>query len=120
MADIFSERKAFERQRLDTLVARIMIGGLTCYSLFMYSGAMAHGAKPIHPVIGHVGWVLAGLSPVVAYVSYRLMVRKAKSNRTRWCLWFLALGIFFLCQFLGLLLLAYALLPGNSNGISSR
>lgn len=112
MSDNVSKNDAVKRRWIGPLLAWLLIAYVSAAMLFMCSGAMAHGAKPLHPTAGNIGWILAGLSPVIAYISYLLLARRYKSKLARWLIVFLALGVFLVCQFLGFALLRYAL-PGQ-------
>jgi len=93
----------------ELLMLWLFLAFITGIMLFMYSGAMAHGAKPAHPIPGHIGWVLAGLSPMIAYVGYRLLASHTKRKWAQLVCVLAAFGIFLLCQYLGVVLLIYAL-----------
>ena len=65
--------------------------------------------SPAHPAVGNVGVILAGLSPLGAYLSYWLTGR-GKRTRLR-ILLAVAIGAlaFIAMQYIGLALLQYAL-----------
>jgi len=94
------------------VLAWVALGYLSAALLFMYSGAMAHGAKVAHPVMGNAGCIIAGLSPIIAYVSYRGLGRWFGSSLPRGLLLAFALAIFVLCQWLGITLLDHAIVNG--------
>lgn len=92
-----------------TLAGVILSLFLVVPFMFMYSGAMAHGAKPAHPTAGHIGSTVAGLSPMGAWLAYRL-ARYGKRS-LGWILLAVAVGVavFIGMQYLGIKLLRYAL-----------
>lgn len=81
---------------------------LTSIGLFLYSGAMCHTADPpAHPAVGTLGWLIAGLSPAMAYISY---CQLGKGFRHGTLPGFIgALAILLLCQGLGVAMIMYAL-----------
>lgn len=107
------QKRSARGDRLGRWGAGLLLGYLTLASMFMYSGVIAHShTPPVHPLAGHVGWILGGLSPLGAYLGFRLSRGKSRSV-ARLCV---ALGIaacvFVGLQVLGLALLQYAL-PGQ-------
>ena len=92
------------------------LGGwmLTIYftlgSLFMFSGAVGHSHAPLaHPLAAHLGWILAGVSPLGAYIALILISRRSRS--VRWTLFSLTLATLVLLavQAVGVLLLRLGL-----------
>lgn len=101
------------RRRFGSLGGWLVIAICTAAGLFMFSGAIGHSAQPpAHPIVGNLGWMLAGLSPAIAYVSYQLLRRLLKSTIGHIICIILALAIAFACQCLGVAMLRYAL-PGQ-------
>ena len=88
----------------------MLAGFFTLAYLFMYSGAVGHRSAPLaHPIAAHLGWILAGLSPLTAYMAFGLISRQ--SRPVRWSLLSLLVAtlVFLAQQGLGGLLLLYGL-----------
>lgn len=99
-----------KRRGLGSLGGWMLAGFLTLAYLFMYSGAVGHSSAPLaHPIAAHLGWILAGLSPLTAYIALILISRRSRS--VRWTLFSLLLAALVLLaqQGLGMLLLLYGL-----------
>ena len=81
--------------------------------MFLFSGAIGHSHVPlVHPVAGHLGWILGGLSPLGAYLSFRLSRGRSRSIARTCLAWGVAAIVFAGLQALGSALLSYAL-PGQ-------
>ena len=88
----------------------LLTGFFTLGALFMFSGAVGHSHAPLaHPVAAHLGWILAGLSPLGAYIALILISRRSRS--VRWSLFSLTMAALVLLaqHTLGMLLLLYGL-----------
>ena len=70
-----SENGSARSRGFGSFAGWLLVAFLTMGGLFMYSGAMAHGAQPVHPIAGTIGWILAGLAPLPAGISYQLLLR---------------------------------------------
>ena len=101
-------------------LGRSVVGALlayfTCGSMFLYSGIIGHSHSPlVHPLAGHAGWILAGLSPLGAYLSFRLSGGRRRSIARMLLALTVAVFVFVGLQALGLGLLRHAL-PGEFGG----
>ena len=113
MADVDSKTEPTERLRFGSLGGWLLAVFFTAGYLFMFSGAICHSLElPVHPRVGTLGWVLAGLSPLITYISYQLLRRRYGTKRGRSLSAIIAVAVFLLCQILGMTLLQYAL-PGQ-------
>ena len=113
MADAVSETEPTQRPRFGSWGGWLLTVFATACYLFMYSGAVGHSPQPpVHPRAATAGWILAGLSPLAAYVSYQLLRKRYRSKRGTFLCAVVALGLFLLCQVLGITLLHHAL-PGQ-------
>ena len=106
------------RRRFGSPNGRALIALFTTAGLFMFSGIVAHShAPPTYPCLAHAGWILAGLAPLIGYVSYLLLARRAKSPRDRWACAAIGVAIYALCCVLGVWALHLGLhLPGPIAG----
>ena len=101
-------------RRFGSPVGWSLAGFMTLASLFLYSGAMGHShIPPAHPVVGNLGWILAGLSPFLAYVAFEIAVGRSRSTWIILVSLLVAALILFLFQILGMSMLRYAL-PGQT------
>ena len=112
MTDAQKDIKVTNRRRFGSLGGWLLIAYVTAGNLFMFSGAMGHGAKPVNRAIGNIGWIICGVSPIVGYVSYQIIARWSTSGLVRRLAGVFGVVIFLLCQSLGMALLRYAL-PGQ-------
>lgn len=95
---------------LARLAVGLLLGYLTLASMFMYSGVIAHAhTPPVHPLAGHLGWILGGVSPLGAYLGFRLSRGKSRSVGRLCVALAMAACVFLGLQVLGVTLLQYAL-----------
>jgi len=88
----------------------LLLAYLTFALMFLYSGVMGHSHAPTaHPAAGHLGWILAGMSPLAAYLGFRLSGGRKRSVGRMLLALAIAAAIFVGLQVIGLMLLSYAM-----------
>jgi len=105
MDDCPSDKAAIKRRPFGSLGGWVLatffsIGYLLMF-LDMFCISRAHDAKPVSAIIGGIGLLMGGVSPLAAYVSFQLMGRRF----TEYLAFPLAVVVYILCQFLGIFLL---------------
>ncbi len=80
----------------------------TAAYLFVYSGIAVHGQLPAaYPLLRQIGWVLGGISPLCAYMTFAWLGGRSRSAGRMGGGIILAAIVFFALQFVGVTMILF-------------